>query len=181
MITASHNAPRYNGLKLKAAYGGSALPDQCRQVELFLADNEARARGPNLMDYDRAVAEGLITRFNPTAAYAEHLRTLIDFDMIASRPQRLVVDSMYGSGRGVIKGLLHGTRRRGHRDSRRDEPRLRRHPPRAHRPLPGRHRRRHCGRPRRPGAWSPTATPTASARWTGAASSWTRTRSWRWR
>ena len=24
MITASHNAPRYNGLKLKAAYGGSA-------------------------------------------------------------------------------------------------------------------------------------------------------------
>src|ERR1035437_2067580 len=25
MITASHNAPRYNGLKLKAAYGGSGL------------------------------------------------------------------------------------------------------------------------------------------------------------
>ena len=25
MITASHNAPRYNGVKLKAAYGGSAL------------------------------------------------------------------------------------------------------------------------------------------------------------
>ena len=28
MVTASHNAPRYNGLKLKAAYGGSALPEQ---------------------------------------------------------------------------------------------------------------------------------------------------------
>jgi phosphomannomutase len=28
MITASHNAPRYNGVKLKAAYGGSALPEQ---------------------------------------------------------------------------------------------------------------------------------------------------------
>ncbi|MDO9122012.1 MAG: phosphoglucomutase/phosphomannomutase family protein, partial [Anaerolineaceae bacterium] len=26
MITASHNAPRYNGVKLKSAYGGSALP-----------------------------------------------------------------------------------------------------------------------------------------------------------
>jgi phosphomannomutase len=103
MITASHNAPRYNGLKLKAAYGGSALPEQCRRVELTLADNEARARGPNLMDY------GGIRRFNPTNAYAEHLRRLIDFDVIARRPQRLVVDSMYGSGRGVIKGLLQGT------------------------------------------------------------------------
>ncbi len=109
MITASHNAPRYNGLKLKAAFGGSALNDQCRRVELFLHDNEARARGPNLMDYDRAVSAGLIKRFNPMPAYADHLRTLIDFDVIASRPQRLVVDSMYGSGRGAIKGLLQGT------------------------------------------------------------------------
>ena len=109
MVTASHNAPRYNGLKLKAAYGGSALPEQCRRVELLLADNEARARGPNLMDYDQAVAAGLIQRFNPITAYAEHLRALIDFDVIARGPQRLVVDSMYGSGRGVIKGLLQGT------------------------------------------------------------------------
>ncbi|MCC6189371.1 MAG: phosphoglucomutase/phosphomannomutase family protein [Anaerolineales bacterium] len=109
MITASHNAPRYNGLKLKAAYGGSALPEQCRRVEVFLADNEARARGPNLMDYDQAVAGGGITRFNPNSAYGDHLRALIDFDVIARRPQRLVVDSMYGSGRGVIKGLLQGT------------------------------------------------------------------------
>src|SRR5580765_1086390 len=69
MITASHNAPRYNGLKLKAAYGGSALPEQCRRVELFLGDNEERARGPNLMDYDQAVRAGLLTRFNPNLAY----------------------------------------------------------------------------------------------------------------
>jgi phosphomannomutase len=109
MITASHNAPRYNGLKLKAAYGGSALPEQCRRVEVYLADNEARARGPNLMDYQRAVDAGLLKRFNPTPAYYEHLRRLIDFDVIASNPQRLVVDSMYGSGRGVIKGILQGT------------------------------------------------------------------------
>lgn len=109
MITASHNAPRYNGVKLKAAYGGSALPEQCRRVELYLADNETRARGPNLMDYDKAVSAGLIQRFNPIPAYAEHVRTLIDFDRLARSPQRLVVDSMYGSGRGVIKSLLQGS------------------------------------------------------------------------
>src|SRR3990172_5353566 len=32
MITASHNAPRYNGVKLKGAFGGSAPPEQCRRV-----------------------------------------------------------------------------------------------------------------------------------------------------
>jgi len=109
MITASHNAPRYNGLKLKAAYGGSALPEQCRRVEVCLADNEARARGPNLMEYDKAINAGLLQRFNPTSAYSEHLRTLVDLDLMAHHPERLVVDSMYGSGRGVIKGLLQGT------------------------------------------------------------------------
>lgn len=109
MITASHNAPRYNGVKLKASYGGSALREQCRRVEVYLNDNEERARGPNLMDYDQARRLGLIQRFNPLPAYFEHLRRLIDFDAIADNPQRLVVDSMYGSGRGVIKGILQGT------------------------------------------------------------------------
>jgi phosphomannomutase len=51
----------------------------------------------------------LIKRFNPLPTYYDHLRKLIDFDAIAEKPQRLVVDSMYGSGRGVIKGILQGT------------------------------------------------------------------------
>jgi len=109
VITASHNAPRYNGMKLKAAYGGSALPELCRKVEVYLNDNESQGRGPNLIDYDVAREKGLITRFNPIPAYQEHIRKLIDFDVIAENPQYIVVDSMYGSGRGVIKGLLEGT------------------------------------------------------------------------
>ena len=109
MITASHNAPRYNGVKLKAAYGGSAVSEQCRRVEVYLNDNEARGRGPNLMDYEQARDVGLIERFNPTPSYYDHLRTLIDFDAIADNPQHLVVDSMFGSGRGQIKGILQGS------------------------------------------------------------------------
>jgi len=109
MITASHNAPRYNGVKLKAAYGGSALPEQCRRVEVYLNDNESRGRGPNQMDFEQARQAGLIQRINPLPAYYEHLRNLINFDLIAENPQRIVVDSMYGSGRGVMKGVLQGT------------------------------------------------------------------------
>lgn len=109
MITASHNAPRYNGIKLKAAYGGSATSEQCRRVEVYLNDNEVRGRGPNLMDYDQARSRGLIQKFNPIPSYYDHLRQIIDFDFIGENPQRVVVDSMYGSGRGVIKGILQGT------------------------------------------------------------------------
>jgi len=109
VITASHNAPRYNGIKLKASYGGSASPEQSRRVEVYLNDNEERGRGPNLMDMERAREMGLIQRFNPLPTYYDHLRTLIDFDAIAENPPRIVVDSMHGSGRGVIKGILQGT------------------------------------------------------------------------
>src|SRR5512146_1154132 len=109
MITASHNAPRYNGVKLKSAYGGSALPEQCRLVEVFLNDNECQGRGPNQMDYEQARQAGKIVRFNPIPAYNDHLRKLIDFDAIAENPQHVVVDSMYGAGRGVIRSILQGT------------------------------------------------------------------------
>ena len=109
MITASHNAPRYNGVKLKSSYGGSSLPEQARRVEIYLNDNEERARGPNLMDFEKARDAGLIKKFNPVPAYYDHLRTLIDFDTIGERRRHVVVDSMYGSGKGVIAGILQGT------------------------------------------------------------------------
>jgi phosphomannomutase len=109
MITASHNAPRYNGVKLKSSYGGSSLPEQCRRVEVYINDNEERARGPNLMDFDKARQMGLIQKFNPLPAYFDHLRTLIHTDIIADNPQRFVVDSMFGSGRGAIKSFLQGS------------------------------------------------------------------------
>jgi phosphomannomutase len=109
MITASHNAPRYNGVKLKGAFGGSALPEQCRRVEIYITDNEKQARGPNLMDFNKAREAGLIQKFNPLPAYFDHLRTLINTEIISDNPQRFVVDAMYGSGRGVIKSFLQGT------------------------------------------------------------------------
>lgn len=109
MITASHNAPRYNGIKLKTSNGSAAPREQCRRVEVYLNDNEERGRGPNQMDFDLAREMGLIERFNPIPAYYEHLRTLIDFDAIAENPVNVVVDSMFGSGRGAIRGILQGT------------------------------------------------------------------------
>ncbi len=110
VITASHNPPRYNGFKLKSSYGGSALPDQCERVEEYLEEQQRQARGPNLMDYERAIDQELIRRFNPTNAYYEHLETLVDIDKISSGELRIVADPMYGSGRTAIRALLSRSR-----------------------------------------------------------------------
>jgi alpha-D-glucose phosphate-specific phosphoglucomutase len=114
MITASHNAPRYNGVKLKAHYGGSASPAQCQHVERLLESNAAEAHGPNLMDLEQAIREERIRRFDPTWAYYEHLSTLVDLDKISSGELRIVADGMYGAGRGIIGEVLARGRSRVH-------------------------------------------------------------------
>lgn len=106
MITASHNAPRYNGIKLKAAYGGSASRDQSRRVEQLLERNMQLAHGPNLMDLEQAIARELVRKFDPSWAYYEHLSTLVDLDCISGGELRVVADGMYGAGRGIIGEVL---------------------------------------------------------------------------
>lgn len=110
MITASHNPPRYNGVKLKASFGGAALPEQSGHVEALLEKNQREARGPNLMAYDQALESGLIDRFNPAWAYYQHLSELIDLDAVSTGELRVVADPMYGSGRGAFRDLLSRTR-----------------------------------------------------------------------
>ncbi len=106
MITASHNAPRYNGLKLKASYGGSASSEHGRRIEQLLERNLQQALGPNLMDLEQAIAQGRVHKFDPSWAYYEHLSTLVDLDCISAGELRVVADGMYGAGRGVISEVL---------------------------------------------------------------------------
>ncbi len=106
MITASHNPPRYNGIKLKAAFGGSASPADCKDVERRITANLQAGRAPRLVDADAALADGRIVRFNALQAYEAHLRTLVDFEAIRRARVHVAVDAMYGAGRGYLRRLL---------------------------------------------------------------------------
>ena len=106
MITASHNPPRYNGIKLKSAFGGSATVADTRRVEARLDANLAAGRQPARIDLDAAIEQGLVVRFDPYPAYADHLRRLIDFRAIGRAKLRVAVDAMYGAGRGYLSNLL---------------------------------------------------------------------------
>jgi len=106
MITASHNPPRYNGIKLKSAYGGSATVADTRRVEAKIAANLAAGREPERMAWDEAIERERIVRFDPFPAYRDQMCRLVDFDAIGRGKLRVVVDAMYGAGRGYLRDLL---------------------------------------------------------------------------
>ena len=106
MITASHNPPRYNGIKLKAAYGGSASAAVAKSVEARIQANLAAGLQPRRMEIAHALTQGLVTRFDPLPAYASHIRRLVDFERLAASKLTVAVDAMYGAGRIYLRRLL---------------------------------------------------------------------------
>jgi alpha-D-glucose phosphate-specific phosphoglucomutase len=106
MITASHNPPRYNGIKLKAAYGGSASPGAGRRIEQILKRNLREGKAPRFLAFDKARKKGLVETLDPYPAYARHIRSIVDFDAIARSGLRIAIDAMYGAGINHTDRLL---------------------------------------------------------------------------
>jgi phosphomannomutase len=96
MITASHNPPRWNGVKYKASYGSSALPGIVAEIEkelaLVLADG-ARPLPPR---------KDLIHSLHVRAPYLETVSKLIDWERLKERKFRFVVDPMHGAACGLL-------------------------------------------------------------------------------
>lgn len=109
MITASHNAPRYNGIKFKGGHGGPAMPEETQRIEKILEQNLSHGLGSATHAW--ALSEGGgdypgVIRFDPMPPYLAHVRTLVDFEAIRASKLRVIVDPMYGSGRRYIAALL---------------------------------------------------------------------------
>lgn len=101
MVTASHNPPKYNGVKFKAAYGGSALPDIIADIEKYLFRNRVK-----MDELDSAKAQGLLEYFDADQMYFGHIKSLVNFELIKSLDSRIIVDPMHGAGSGYVKRLL---------------------------------------------------------------------------
>lgn len=102
MITASHNAPRYSGIKLKNASGASASTSETRRVEEKLRAVTA----PRVRAYEDALKAGFITRTNFFPLYFQHIQTLVNLPTISQVQWRVVTDPMYGAGRGYLRSIL---------------------------------------------------------------------------
>lgn len=110
VITASHNPPRYNGFKVKAAYGGSMTVGDAKLIESELSVIQSKPNVVKMMDYGEALRRDLIQRFDPSWVYYQHLTDLIDLDMISRGELKIVADAMWGSGRGALHSILARTR-----------------------------------------------------------------------
>ena len=99
MVTSSHNPWNWNGVKFKGKFGGSATPAIMNKVEAELpngAPAAAKAAAIEEVDFKQA--------------HIEAMCKFADLDLIAKANFKFAIDSMYGSGRGVMARIFtdHG-------------------------------------------------------------------------
>lgn len=102
MITASHNPPQFNGLKIKMGYGGSALPSVVSAIEAEL--NALLDSGTYYVGRPSSGVDIETVDFRPD--YFDGLRSAVDIDLIGKSGYKIVADAMHGSGSGYITEIL---------------------------------------------------------------------------
>lgn len=100
MITASHNPYRWNGIKFKADYGGSAAPAVVQAIEKQLASSCTEPPPAGHPDRTPVTAADLIL------PYLDRIRSMVNLDRIRSSGLNFVIDPMHGAGRGLIARLF---------------------------------------------------------------------------
>lgn len=100
MITASHNPYRWNGVKFKAPYGGSAAPAIIQRIEAHLHKLDRARIAPRHTKPARVASTDLIS------PYLERLKEIVRLDRIQASGRRFVIDPMYGAARGCLISLF---------------------------------------------------------------------------
>ncbi|MGA3088211.1 MAG: phosphoglucomutase/phosphomannomutase family protein [Terriglobales bacterium] len=105
MVTSSHNPWNWNGIKFKAKFGGSATPAIMQAIE---SDLDAAALPP--AGERKARPPAVIEEVDLKPAYVDAVTRFADLDLVRRAHFKFAIDSMYGSGRGVLPGIFdrHG-------------------------------------------------------------------------
>jgi phosphomannomutase len=96
MVTASHNPYVWNGIKLKAPYGGSASPEIMKRVETYVP-----AQDPAIERTSSANAAQIETA-DLVSPYLDRIKTLVSLDRIRESGRKFVIDPMFGAARGCL-------------------------------------------------------------------------------
>lgn len=102
-LTASHNPPKYQGMKFNPEYGGPAYTSITDEIQDLIADNKTV---PDISDVD----ESQIKFINPKKDYIEGLKKQVDFskikEFLQNNDMKIFYDPMHGTGSGYLDKIL---------------------------------------------------------------------------
>ena len=101
IITASHNPPRFNGIKLKDENGTSAAERVTREIE--------RLANSTLPGRQKSGRPAAITLVDIIPAYIAYVRSYLQWPLLQKSRFCILVDPMYGVGSGLVDLVLKGS------------------------------------------------------------------------
>ncbi|MCM8793349.1 MAG: phosphoglucomutase/phosphomannomutase family protein [Candidatus Omnitrophica bacterium] len=105
IVTASHNPPRYNGIKIKMDYAGPAEPEVTEEIESLIGKQKIKQ-----ISFEEAIERKLIEIIDPSEEYIRFLRHYLNLSLFNRRSYKILVDVMYGTGDNFIPRILKGTK-----------------------------------------------------------------------
>jgi len=104
-ITASHNPSTDNGFKVRDRHGGAVDPAGLKKIEAQIPDDDHTI--PRI-PIEQGLSNGQVELFDPSPAYIEQIKRLIDLEPIREAGLVILIDAMWGNGGGWFTRLLKG-------------------------------------------------------------------------
>lgn len=104
-ISASHNPPEWNGIKFTPDWGGPALPETTKAIELRILP---LLHGDHIKwsPWERAQSDGMVRYFDPQPDYLKALERHVDCDRIRNGRIRVIFDPLFGTTRNYLDEFL---------------------------------------------------------------------------
>lgn len=107
IITASHNPPHYSGYKLKANFGGPALPETIAKVEnklRYLIQSNRKAKIEK--NIEELIKQKVVKHVDMTLLYLDDIKKKFDLKKIEKSNIKILHDAMFGAGMNVLSLIL---------------------------------------------------------------------------
>lgn len=104
MVTASHNHPKFNGIKVKGAFGGSLESKDTAKIEKLLFRNCSRK-----IPLKQASKLKLFKTSDLVSGYLKLVMSYLDMRLLKRGCLKVLVDPMHGTANSYVEKLLKNT------------------------------------------------------------------------